>query len=173
MDETFVADQDIMVQSEEFFPIFYDRDQVTAYFKPPAEILCAHREKYSNVEGTLLRPGLALVAWHNRYDMQPVGRLPMGGWSRMVAVMRQEQEGWRFIALAQSPMSLISQSFRMQEEAVSPDILEYARRQNPQYDAQVAKDKRIRARKGEGVPWVSAGENTPQGFERPRPAEVP
>jgi hypothetical protein len=160
LDETFVAEEDIMVQSEEFFPIFYGRAAVTPYFKPPAENLYAHREQYSNVQGMLLRTGLAVVTWHNRYDMHPVGRLPMGGWSRMVAVMREEQDGWNFVALVQAPMSLISQSFRMQEEAVSPDFLDYARRQNPQYDELVASDKRLKARRSGGLPWVTGGGNT-------------
>jgi len=165
MDQMFVPDDEIMVQSEEFFPVFYGRDQVTAYFKPPTENLYAHREVYSNVEGTLLRPGLALVTWHNRYDMQAVGRLPVGGWSRMVAVMRQAGDEWKFVSLVQSPMSLISQARRIQEEAVSPDFVQYARKQNPDYDALVAADKRIASRRA-GLPWISGGGNTQDNAQR-------
>lgn len=165
MDQMFVADKEIMVQSEEFFPVFYGREQVAAYFKPPTENLYAHRELYSNIEGTLLRPGLALVTWHNRYDMQAVGRLPVGGWSRMVAVMRKVADDWKFVSLVQSPMSLISQARRIQEEAVSPDFLQYARRQNPDYDALVAADKRIASRRA-GLPWITGGGNTQEGAER-------
>jgi len=165
MDQMFVSDSEIMVQSEEFFPVFYGRDQVTAYFKPPTENLYAHREVYSNIEGTLLRPGLALVTWHNRYDMQAVGRLPVGGWSRMVAVMRKVGDDWKFVSLVQSPMSLISQARRIQEEAVSPDFVEYARKQNPDYDALIAADKRIASRRA-GLPWISGGGNTQENAER-------
>lgn len=164
MDEMFVADQNIMVQSEEFFPVFYGRDQVGAYFAPPTANLYAHREKYSNVEGTLLRPGLALVTWHNRYDMQAVGRLPVGGWSRMVAVMRKTPDGWKFVSLVQAPMSLISQARRMQEEAISPDFVAFARRQNPAYDSLIAADKRIAARRT-GLPWLTGGGNTQDAAE--------
>jgi len=165
MDQMFVSDSDVMVQSEEFFPVFYGREQVTAYFKPPTENLYAHRELYSNIEGTLLRPGLALVTWHNRYDMQAVGRLPVGGWSRMVAVMRKVGNDWKFVSLVQSPMSLISQARRIQEEAVSPDFVEYARKQNPAYDALVAADKRIASRRA-GLPWITGGGNTQENAER-------
>lgn len=164
LDEMFVAGPDIMVQSEEFFPVFYGRDRVSAYFNPPTGNLYAHRERYSNVEGTLLRPGLALVTWHNRYDMQAVGRLPVGGWSRMVGVMRQTPDGWKFVSLVQAPMSLISQARRMQEEAISPDFVEFARRQNPSYDALVAADKRIAARRT-GLPWLTGGGNTQDAAE--------
>lgn len=174
MDETFVSGPDIMMQSEEFFPVFYGRDKVAAYFKPPAENLYAHREKYSEVEGMLLRPGLVVVTWHNRYDMQPVGRPAVGGWSRMVAVMRQENGAWKFVALVQAPMSLISQSWRIQEEALSPDFLEYARKQNPQYDELIAKDRRLQARRSRGLPWVTGGGNTQDemtgGAAAPAPA---
>lgn len=172
MDEMFVQDQNIVVQSEEFHPIFYGRDRVEQYFKPPTENLYAHREQYSNVEGTLLQPGLALVTWHNRYDMQAVGRLPVGGWSRMIAVMRSTDDGWKFVTLVQAPMSLISQARRTQEEAVSPDFLDYARRQNPDYDELVANDKRIKARRA-GLPWISGGGNTQDAAERQRPAAAP
>jgi len=164
LDEAFVAGDDVMVQSEEFFPIFYGRAQVTAYFKPPAENLYAHREQYSNVEGTLLRPDLALVTWHNRYDLQAVGRPPVGGWSRMVALMRREPDGWKFQALVQSPMSLISQAWRIHEEAVSPDFLEFARRQNPDYDRLIAADRRLQSRKS-GLPWLTGGGNTQDAME--------
>lgn len=169
LDEMFVTGNDIMVQSEEFFPVFYGRDSVTAYFKPPTENLYAHREQYSNVEGTLIRPDLAVVSWHNRYDMQAVGRLPVGGWSRMIAVMRRTSEGWKFVSLVQSPMSLISQARRIQEEAVSPDFVEFARRQNRAYDAQVAADKRIASRRA-GLPWLTGGGNT-QDAASQKPAQ--
>jgi hypothetical protein len=172
MDDMFVPDKDIMVQSEEFFPIFYGRDQVSAYFKPPTDNLYAHREQYSNVEGTLLRPGLALVTWHNRYDMQAVGRLPVGGWSRMIGVMRRTPDGWKFVSLVQAPMSLISQARRIQEEAVSPDFLDYARRQNPDYDALVAGDKRIASRRA-GLPWLTGGGNTQDGAQGKPPVPSP
>ena len=164
LDESFVKDPDIMVQSEEFFPIFYGRDQVTAYYKPPTENLYAHREKYSNVEGTLLRPGLALVTWHNRYDMQAVGRAAVGGWSRMIALMRQTNAGWKFVTLVQSPMSLVSQARRVQEEAVSPDFYDYARKQNPRYDELIAGDKRLKSRRS-GLPWLTGGGNTQDAIE--------
>jgi len=172
MDEMFVTDQNIVVQSEEFYPIFYGRERVEQYFKPPTENLYAHREQYSNVEGTLLRPGLALVTWHNRYDMQAVGRLPVGGWSRMVAVMRETDAGWKFVTLVQSPMSLISQARRTQEEAVSPDFLDYARRQNPDYDELVANDKRIKSRRA-GLPWISGGGSTQDAAQGQRPPVAP
>ncbi len=172
LDTMFVADRNVMVQSEEFHPIFYGRDRVEQYFKPPTENLYAHREQYSNVEGTLLQPGLALVTWHNRYDMQAVGRLPVGGWSRMVAVMRRTDDGWKFVTLVQAPMSLISQARRTQEEAVSPDFLDYARRQNPDYDELVGNDKRIKSRRA-GLPWISGGGNTQDAAQRPGPPVAP
>jgi SnoaL-like domain len=171
MEETFVKDDNILVQSEEFFPIFYGRDQVSAYYKPPTDNLYAHREQYSNVEGTFMSPTLALVTWHNRYDMQAVGRAAVGGWSRMIATMRKTDEGWKFVTLVQSPMSLVSQARRIQEEAVSADFLDYARKQNPDYDQLIAGDKRLASRRS-GLPWLSGGGNT-QDAVQTTPAPAP
>jgi hypothetical protein len=79
--------------------------------------------------------------------------------------MRQVADDWKFVSLVQSPMSLVSQARRIQEEAVSPDFLQYARRQNPDYDALVAADKRIASRRA-GLPWITGGGNTQDGAER-------
>ena len=168
LDETFASGDDIMVQSEEFFPVFYGRAKVTPYYKPPAENLYAHRERYSDVEGTQLGPDLAIVTWHNRYDMQAVGRAPVGGWSRMIALMRREQGAWKFQALVQAPMSLISQARRIQEEAVSADFVEYARKQNPDYDRLIAGDKRLQSRRS-GLPWLTGGGSSQDGIEGGEP----
>ena len=164
-------DQNLVFMSEQFYPIFYGRKPVEAYFKPPLKNLYAYRERYANLEATYLAPDLAAVTYHVRYDMHAITRTPLGGWSRIFAIMRKENGSWKFQAQFETPMSLISQARRTHEEALSADFLEFSRQQNPKYDEQVARDRKIRQRRGEGVPWVSAGENTQQGPKRAAPAD--
>ncbi|MGI9308424.1 MAG: hypothetical protein ACR2P6_04110, partial [Gammaproteobacteria bacterium] len=61
----------------------------------------------------------------------------------------------------QLPMGLISQSRILQEMAVSPDFIDYARSQNPDYDEQIAGDKRLQMRKKGVIPWMLGGTSQP------------
>jgi hypothetical protein len=161
-DELWSSDQNLVFMSEQFYPVFFGRRPVEAYFKPPLKNLYAYRERYSNVEAMYLERDLAAVTYHVRYDMHAITRTALGGWSRIFAIMQKEQNRWRFVAQFETPMSMISQARWTHEAAIAPDFLEFSRRQNPAYDAQVARDRKIQSRKGAGVPWVSAGENVQQ-----------
>lgn len=170
-DELWSQDQNLVFMSEQFYPVFYGRKPVEAYFKPPLKNLYAYRERYANLEATYLAPDLAAVTYHVRYDMHAITRTPLGGWSRIFAIMRKENGAWKFQAQFETPMSLISQARRTHEEALSADFLEFSRQQNPKYDEQVARDRKIRQRRGDGVPWVTAGENIQKGPKRAAPAQ--
>jgi len=150
-----------LLVSEEFHPFFHGRDEVTPYFNPPEKNLYAYREIVSNPRATLLAPNLATVTYDLRYDMQPIGKPPMGGMSHMMTMFRKTDEGWKIQAEVQLPMGLISQSRILQEMAVSPDFVDYARTQNPTYDAQIAADKRLKMRKAGVVPWMLGGTSQP------------
>jgi len=168
------GDQNLVFMSEQFYPVFYGRRPVEAYFKPPMKNLYAYRERYSDIEAMYIDSDLAAVTYHVRYDMHAITRTPLGGWSRIFAIMKKEQGRWVFVAQFETPMSMISQSRWTHEAALSSDFPEFARKQNPDYDKQVARDRKIAARKGGGVPWVSAGENVQQGVPRPAsPAPPP
>lgn len=153
-DELWSKDENLVFQSEQFYPVFYGRRSVEAYFKPPMKNLYGYRERYSNVQAQLLKPDLALATYHVRYDMHAITRIPLGGWARIVAIMRREDGLWKFVAQYEASMSAISQARRIHEEALAPDFVEFARRQNPNYDKQVAADKGIEKRRG-GVTWKS------------------
>jgi hypothetical protein len=116
--------------------------------------LYGYRERYSNLQAQYLKPDLALVTYHVRYDMHAITRIPLGGWARIVAIMRREDGLWKFVAQYEASMSAISQARRIHEEALAPDFVEFARKQNPNYDRQVGADKGIEKRRG-GVPWKS------------------
>jgi hypothetical protein len=168
-DELWSDDQNLVFMSEQFFPVFYGRRPVEAYFKPPMKNLYAYRERYSNIDAMYIDKDLAAVTYHVRYDMHAITRTPLGGWARIFAVMKKEQGRWVFVAQFETPMSLISQARWTHEAALSSDFLEFSRKQNPDYDKQVARDRKIQARKGAGVPWVSAGENVQPGVPRASP----
>ena len=155
-DELWSKDENLVFMSEQFYPVFYGRKNVEAYFKPPVKNLYAYRERYSNLQAQYLKPDLALATYHVRYDMHAITRIPLGGWARIIAVMRREEGQWKFLTQYEASMSAISQARRIHEEALSPDFVEFARKQNPNYDKQVAADKAIARRHG-GVPWKSGG----------------
>ena len=168
-DQLWSKQPDVVFMSEWFYPVFYGREATEAYFKPQPANLYAHRERYSNVEATLLAPDLAVATYHVRYDEHAQGRLPLGGWTRVVAVMHRENGQWTFLGEFETPMSLISQVRRLQEEALSPDFVDFARQQNPDYDKQVAADKAI-ARRRSGLPWMGGGNTQPEAPQAPKPA---
>jgi len=161
LEELWVDSDNIVLVSEEFQPFFHGRKEVTPYFNPPEKNLYAYREIVSNPRATLLAPDLATVTYDLRYDMQPIGKPPMGGMSHMMTMLRKTDDGWKIQAEVQLPMGLISQSRILQEMAVSPDFVDYARTQNPTYDAQIAADKRLKMRKAGVVPWMLGGTSQP------------
>lgn len=154
-DELWSKDENLVFMSEQFYPVFYGRKAVEAYFKPPMKNLYAYRERYSNIEAQSLAPDLALATWHVRYDMHAITRIPLGGWARIVGVLRREQGAWRFVTQYETSMSAISQARRIHEESLDPDFAEFARRQNPDYDKQVTADKAIATRRA-GPQWPTA-----------------
>lgn len=160
-EKMWLDDDNIVLVSEEFHQIFHGRSEVTPYFNPPKNNLYAYREMVSNPRATYLEPDLATVTYDLRYDLQPVGKPPMGGMSHMMTMFRKTPSGWKIQAELQLPMGLISQSRILQELAVSPDFLEFARQQNPDYDEQIASDKRLQMRKKGVVPWMIGGTSQP------------
>ena len=173
-DDLWSKGSDVVYMSEWFYPVFYGREATAAYFKPQPMNLYAHRERYSNIEATYIAPDLAVATYQVRYDEHAQGRMPLGGWSRVVMMLRKEQGQWRILGQFDAPMSLISQVRRLQEEALSNDFLDYARAQNPGYDKQVAADKAM-ARRRSGLPWISGGGNTQPDApaSQPKPARQP
>lgn len=155
-------DQDnVVLVSEEFHTPFHGRDAVTPYFNPPKPNLYAYREIVSNPRATWLEDNLATVTYDLRYDMQPIGKPPMGGMSHMMTMLRKTSDGWKIQAELQLPMGLISQSRILQEMAVSADFEDFARQQNPEYDELISKDKRLQMRKKGVIPWMLGGTSQP------------
>ncbi len=151
----------IVLVSEEFHERFHNRAEVTPYFNPPKPNLYAYREIVSNPRATWLADDLATVTYDLRYDMQPIGKPPMGGMSHMMTMFRKTDAGWKIQAELQLPMGLISQSRILQEMAVSPDFVDYARTQNPDYDELISSDKRLQMRNKGVIPWMLGGTSQP------------
>ena len=160
-DELWVSTDEMVLMSEEFYRIFFGREEVQPYFNPPEANLYAFRQQYSQLEAAELAPGLVTATYHVRYEMHPVGKLAMGGWSRMLTVFKETDDGWKIQAEVQLPMSMISQSRRLHQMAVSEGFQDFARSQNPDYDEQVAADPGIRRRTQGVVPWQIGGTSQP------------
>ena len=161
LEQMWLDDENIVLVSEEFHQPFHGRDAVTPYFNPPKPNLYAYREIVSNPRATWLADDLATVTYDLRYDMQPVGKPPMGGMSHMMTMFKKTADGWKIQAELQLPMGLISQSRILQEMAVSPDFVDYARTQNPTYDEQIDSDKRLKMREKGVIPWMLGGTSQP------------
>ena len=161
LEELWLKSDDIVLVSEEFHSFLHGRNEVTPYFNPPEKNLYAYREIVSNPRATYVAPDIATVTYDLRYDMQPIGKPPMGGMSHMLTIFRKTSDGWKIQAEVQLPMGLISQSRILQEMAVSPDFVDFARTQNPDYDALIAGDKRLKMRKAGVVPWMLGGTSQP------------
>ena len=159
--EMWLDADNVVLISEEFHQFFHGREEVSPYFNPPKPNLYAYREIVSNPRTTYLEEDLATVTYDLRYDMQPVGKPPMGGMSHMMTMLRKTDEGWKIQAEVQLPMGLISQSRILQEMAVSPDFIDFARRQNSDYDSKVASDKALQRRAKGVVPWMIGGTSQP------------
>jgi hypothetical protein len=161
LEEMWLDAENIVLVSEEFHQLFHGRADVTPYFNPPEANLYAYREIVSNPRATRLADDLATVTYDLRYDMQPIGKPPMGGMSHMMTMFRKTNDGWKIQAEIQLPMGLISQGRILQEMAVSPDFVEFARTQNPDYDELISKDKRLQRRKEGVIPWMLGGTSQP------------
>lgn len=161
LEQMWLDADNIVLVSEEFHQMFHGRDEVTPYFNPPKPNLYAYREIVSNPRATWLAPDLATVTYDLRYDMQPIGMPAMGGMSHMMTLFKKTDDGWKIQAELQLPMGLISQSRIMQELAVSPDFIEFARQQDPDYDKKIQADKRLQMRKKGVIPWLAGGTSQP------------
>ncbi len=161
LEQMWLDADNIVLVSEQFHQMFHGRDEVTPYFNPPKPNLYAYREVVSNPRATWLAPDLATVTYDLRYDIQPIGKPAMGGKSHMMPMFKKTDEGWKIQAELQLPMGLISQSRIMQELAVSPDFIEFARQQDPDYDEKIKADKRLQMRKKGVIPWMLGGTSQP------------
>lgn len=161
LEEMWLDTENIVLVSEEFQQLFHGRSEVTPYFNPPEANLYAYREIVSNPRATWLADDLATVTYDLRYDMQPIGKPPMGGMSHMMTMFRKTDAGWKIQAEIQLPMGLISQGRILQQMAVSPDFVEFARTQNPDYDELISKDKRLQRSKEGVIPWMLGGTSQP------------
>jgi hypothetical protein len=160
-DQMWLKEDNIVLVSEEFHTRFHGRQEVTPYFNPPKPNLYAYREIVSNPRATWLAEDIATVTYDLRYDMQPIGKPPMGGMSHMMTLLRKTDAGWKIQAELQLPMGLISQSRILQEMAVSSDFVEFARTQDPDYDEKIKNDKRLQMRKKGVIPWMLGGTSQP------------
>jgi hypothetical protein len=161
LEQMWLDADNIVLVSEEFHQPFHGRDEVTPYFNPPKPNLYAYREIVSNPRAMWLAPDLATVTYDLRYDMQPIGKPPMGGMSHMMTMFKKTDDGWKIQAELQLPMGLISQARIMQEMAVSNDFEDFARQQNPKYDELIKADKRLQMRKKGVIPWMLGGTSQP------------
>jgi hypothetical protein len=84
--------------------------------------------RYRDIHVKQIASDLAIAACWVRHDLKLRGPMkPTGGDARVMAVFRKRDNGWRFIAYAEGPISPLYFMQKLYELNVSPDFPEFHR----------------------------------------------
>ena len=88
---------------------FIGWDSLRAYLDPPrpSPVMEGLREEMRDISVKLIAEDLAIAAWNMHFEMKMRGRPPIGEDVRVSAVLRKNDEGWRYIHWAESPMTAL------------------------------------------------------------------
>ena len=91
--------------AEEQAQWFVGWDRLNDYLDPPRPnpIVEAIREEMSNIQVKQIGPDLAIAIWEMRFHMKRVMANAIGESVRVSAVLRNTDDGWRYIHWAESP----------------------------------------------------------------------
>jgi hypothetical protein len=91
--------------AEEQAQWFVGWDRLNDYLDPPRPnpIIEAIREEMSNIQVKQIGPDLAIAIWEMRFHMKRVMANAIGESVRVSAVLRNTDDGWRYIHWAESP----------------------------------------------------------------------
>lgn len=108
--------------AEEQAEWFIGWDRLRGYLDPqrPNPIVEAIREEMYNVKVKLIAPDLAIAVWEMHFEMKTIGSKPIGEEVRVSAVLRNTQEGWRYIHWAESPQTAMVYVEGLYEKDVEP-----------------------------------------------------
>ncbi|HJP03926.1 MAG: nuclear transport factor 2 family protein [Gammaproteobacteria bacterium] len=108
----------IYMAEEVPFPL-YGKQRLDNYLNPVPgkKILEGIDNRYSEVRAKYLTPDIAVATYRIDYDLKLVGRAPMGGWDRIMAVFRKADGEWKLTAYAEAPMGPMTMA-RKQMKAI-------------------------------------------------------
>ena len=91
--------------AEEQSQWFIGWDRLGMYLDPPRPnpAIEAIREEYSDIQVKQIAPDLAIAVWYMHFEMKVIASKPIGEDIRVSAVLRNTDDGWKYIHWAESP----------------------------------------------------------------------
>jgi hypothetical protein len=133
--------------AEEQAQWFVGWDRLRGYLDPPRmnPVVEAIREEMYNVQVKQIAPDLAIAVWEMHFEMKTIGSNPIGEEVRVSAVLRNTEDGWRYIHWAESPKTAMVYIEDLYEKDVAPGWAEFFEGAQ-QRKKEVAKRKRAESR---------------------------
>ena len=113
--------------AEEQAQWFVGWDRLNEYLDPPRPnpVVEAVREQMFNIQVKQIAPDLAIAVWEMRFHMKMVMSNAIGESVRVSAVLRNTDDGWRYIHWAESPKTAMVYIEDLFEQDVDEDWDEY------------------------------------------------
>jgi hypothetical protein len=101
---------------------FVGIDRLRGYLDPPRPnpAIEALREEYSGIQVKQIAPDLAIAIWYMHFEMKIIGSNPIGEDMRVSAVLRNTDDGWKYIHWAESPKTAMVYIEDLFEKDVAP-----------------------------------------------------
>ena len=113
--------------AEEQAQWFVGWDRLREYLDPPRAnpAVEAIREEMYDIQVKQIAPDLAVAVWYMHFEMKMIASNPIGENIRVSAVLRNTNDGWRYIHWAESPKTAPVYLEDLMEKDVEPGWDEY------------------------------------------------
>jgi hypothetical protein len=130
--------------AEEQAQWFVGWERMNEYLNPPKAnpVVEAVREEYSDIQVKQIAPDLAIAIWYMHFEMKTIASKPIGEDIRVSAVLRNTDDGWKYIHWAESPKTAMVYIEDLFEKDVAPGWDEF-------YEQAKADKKAVWQRKSE------------------------
>jgi hypothetical protein len=108
--------------AEEQAQWFVGWDRMRGYFDPPRPnpVIEAIRESYSGIQIKQIAADLVIAIWYMHFEMKTIAGKPIGEDIRVSAVLRNTENGWKYIHWAESPKTAMVYIEDLFEKDVEP-----------------------------------------------------
>jgi ketosteroid isomerase-like protein len=108
--------------AEEQAQWFVGNERLQGYLDPPRAnpVIEAIREEYSDIQVKQIAPDLAIAIWYMHFEMKTIAGKPIGEDIRVSAVLRNTDDGWKYIHWAESPKTAMVYIEDLFEKDVAP-----------------------------------------------------
>jgi len=116
------ADQFPTYLAEEQSQWFVGWNRLNEYLNPPKAnpAIEVVREEYSDIQVKQIAPDLAIAIWYMHFEMKAIASKPIGEDIRVSAVLRNTDDGWKYIHWAESPKTAMVYIEDLFEKDVAP-----------------------------------------------------